>query len=78
MDRLLFVIRHDRTDLYKALVSAFGGEPHVEVILDRRRMIRRREGSGHRLERRRWDRRIRPAVDVEIRERGWSVVRIPD
>lgn len=78
MDRLVFVIRQNRTKLYETLTSAFAVEPRVEVILDRRRTSRRREGSGHHPERRRWDRRMRPAIDVEVRERGWSVVRIPE
>ena len=78
MDRLVFVIRPDRAKLHEALVSALATEPHVEVILDRRRAGRRREGSGHLPERRRWDRRMRPAIVAEVRDRGWSVVRIPE
>lgn len=78
MDRVVFIIRPDRLDLFDALARAFAGEVRVEVILERRVGPRRKGDVGHPAERRRWDRRRRPRVNRDIRERGWSVVRIPE
>jgi hypothetical protein len=76
MDRLIFIVRADRTDLYQALRAAFARELEVEVVLERRSGVNRRQHSlPHPTERRGVDRRARPAVDAEIRERGWSLVR---
>lgn len=77
MDRLIFVVRPDRRELYERLRALLGGEPAVEIVIDRR------SGASRRLrelsmepERRRVDRRFRQRVDAEIRERGWSVIRV--
>lgn len=78
MDRIVFVVRADRVDLYEALRAAFARELDVEVLVDRRSMsTRRRHALGHEPDRRRFDRRLRPHVDSEIKQRGWTVVRTP-
>lgn len=75
MDRLIFIVRADRVDLYEALRTAFAREHEVEVVLERRSGLNRRQEHPHLGDRRGVDRRARPAVDAEIRERGWSLVR---
>jgi hypothetical protein len=75
MDRVIFIVRADRVDLYEALKSAFAREHEVEVVLERRSAVNRRQEMGHASDRRGVDRRARPAVDAELRERGWSLVR---
>jgi hypothetical protein len=76
MDRLIFLVRRDRRDLFESLQRSFADEKDVEVILDRRIANRRQEDAEHSRERRRADRRVRPAVYAEVRERGWSVARV--
>lgn len=39
--RVLFVVSRERPDRYESLVRAFGGDPEVKVIFDRRRYERR-------------------------------------
>jgi hypothetical protein len=75
MDRVIFIVRADRVDLYEALKTAFAREHEVEVVLERRGPTRRQQDLSHQADRRGVDRRARPAVDAEIRERGWSLVR---
>jgi hypothetical protein len=75
MDRVIFIVRADRVDLYEALKTAFAREHEVEVVLERRALTRRQQDLSHQADRRGVDRRARPAVDAEIRERGWSLVR---
>ncbi len=77
MDRIVFVVRADRTDLYEALRSAFARELDVEVLVDRRTLpTRRRRAASHEPDRRRFDRRLRPNVNGEVKQRGWAVVRV--
>jgi len=78
LDRLLFIVRRDRRALFEALNKALAGEPEVEVRLDRRTdHPRRRQEAPRESERRQIERRSREDLDAEIRERGWSVLRIP-
>ena len=73
----MFVVRADRTDLYEALRSAFARELDVEILVDRRTMpTRRRQAASHETDRRRFDRRLRPQVDGEVKQRGWAVIRV--
>lgn len=78
MDRLVFVVREDRRELYDALRRTFATESHVDVILDRRLGPRRASDGEHAPERRRRDRRVRRDVGRDLEERGWSVARIPE
>lgn len=77
MERLLFIVVPDRRPLYDALRTVLGGERGVDVILDRRTVKRRQREAPHPVERRRYARRTRYTEEVELRERGWTVVRLP-
>jgi hypothetical protein len=76
LPRLLFIVSTRRADLYAKLMVALGSEPNVEVMLDRRLGQRRSVALGSPSERRREDRRRREAIDAEIRDRGWAVVKV--
>lgn len=77
MDRIVFVVRADRIELYEALRAAFARELDVEVLIDRRSTsTRRRHAATHEPDRRRFDRRLRPQTDGEVKTRGWTVVRV--
>jgi hypothetical protein len=77
MDRLVFVVRRERTKLHESLQHALGAEPKVDIVFDRRVGDRRRQDATHIIERRRWDRRSRFFADAEVAVRGWTIVRIP-
>jgi hypothetical protein len=64
-------------DLYEKLRQALIREPDVDLILDRRASDRRLGDSAFDRERRGRQRRERLAVDAEVRECGWAVVKIP-
>ena len=74
--RMLFMVSPVKRELFDALTGAFASERGVDVIVDRRIHDRRRADSPHRGERRRAGRRERPIEDAEIREYGWTVVRL--
>jgi hypothetical protein len=79
--RLIFIVSRQRIDLYDALRKALSGEPDCEVIIDRRagerRSTERRDSTAAAgKERRASQRRERIPVDSEIRECGWTVVKI--
>jgi hypothetical protein len=77
MDRIIFVVRQDRAELYGLLQKAFAHDQQVEVILERRRLVTRRRAQRPSLpERRQFNRRFR-RVEGEVAARGWTVVRIP-
>ena len=65
--RWLIVVRRERPDLYRNLLDAFDGVPHVAVILDRRQVDRRQEGPppGEATPDRRLRQRRRAATPVE-------------
>ena len=75
MDRLLFLVARDQTDLWDQLSKEFSGRD-VSVVVDRRRGERRRDGQPEASERRRTDRRSKPDVDYEVRSRGFSVIHL--
>jgi hypothetical protein len=77
MERLVFIVRRDREKLFDTLTAALVTEPLVHVVLDRRQRWRRERDAPHPIERRRWDRRLRPLHEHELAERGWTVVRVP-
>jgi hypothetical protein len=76
LPRLLFIVSTRRSDLYAKLTIALAGEPNVEVYLDRRLGQRRSIAIGAPTDRRRSERRQREAIDAEIRDRGWAVVKV--
>jgi hypothetical protein len=75
--RLVFIVSRDRMDLYEKLRQALIREPDVDLILDRRHADRRVGDSAIDRERRGRQRRERLAADAEVRECGWTVVKIP-
>ena len=72
MGRELFIVSRDRPDLYRYLTQTFADADKVEVIWDRRMSERRGPPKSAVPERRRGDRRARPAVDEEIRAVGYA------
>jgi hypothetical protein len=73
---LLFVVSRDALDNYERLKGIFADAARVTVILDRRRGPRRTKTSSRTPERRRADRRSRPAIDDRMRRQGWAMVRL--
>jgi hypothetical protein len=73
--RLVFIVSHTRLDLYEKLRQALIREPDVDLILDRRSADRRLADSPIEQERRGRQRRERLAVDAEVRDCGWTVVK---
>lgn len=76
MARHIFIVSRLSPDLFDDLVSRFAEDQDVQVILDRRREERRRRLSVMDVERRGADRRRRPEIDAELRERSYAVVTI--
>jgi hypothetical protein len=74
--RLLFIVSSRRADLYAKMKVAFAGEPNVEIHFDRRVRQRRAAAAAAATDRRRAERRRREAIDAEVRERGWAVVKV--
>ena len=72
--RHLIIVARNRAKLYEHLKRAFAGNDTVQVILDRRVGERRQSTAGKTPERRRGDRRARPAITDQLRAMGWSVV----
>jgi len=72
MRRELFIVARDRSDLYRYLSQTFSDAETVEVIWDRRSTERRDLANASTPERRRRERRGRPAVDEEIRAVGYA------
>jgi hypothetical protein len=77
MHTVVFVVSPHRSELFDALGKAFQNDASVNVVLDRR-VEHRRHASGPApvRERRRYDRRERHLADVELRQRGWTMVQL--
>lgn len=75
---IVFVVARHRHELFEALKQAFASEPNVSVVLDQRTGPRRRytdsEDPGQ--ERRRFERRERHVSDIELRQRGWTMIQL--
>ena len=85
LPRLLFIVSTRRPDLYGGLdiyarlKTALANEPSVEVYLDRREGERRSGAPAAHTDRRQAERRQQEAIDAEIQDRGWAVVKVaPD
>ena len=78
MQTIVFIVARHRRELFEALKQVFAGEPNVSVLLDKRVEHRRHPpgaaASGK--ERRRFDRRERHVSDIELRERGWTMIQL--
>ena len=72
MRRELFIVARDRSDLYRYLSQTFADAENVEVIFDRRSTERRDLPTSANPDRRRRERRNRPAVDEELRTVGYA------
>jgi hypothetical protein len=72
--RYLFIVARDEPDLWAHLAREFAGEGEVEVLLDRRRRERRRVALPTGIDRRRGDRRRRPALSREIENLNFALV----
>ena len=70
------VVSREHADLYVYLRDRFAREGYseVEIILDRRLAERRRQSSAVSVERRRKERRVRPEVDAQLRDRSHVIV----
>ena len=75
--RLVFIVSRERMDLYEKLRQALIREPDVDLVLDRRESDRRLAQSPIERDRRGRQRREWLAADVEVRECGWTVLKIP-
>lgn len=77
MHRVVFVVSPHRRELLDALTRAFQSDRHVKVVQDQR-VDHRRHASDPTpdRERRRYDRREHHLADVELRERGWTMVQL--
>jgi len=77
MPREIFIVARDRPDLYRYLSQTFSDADNVQVIWDRRTGERRTASvTPHDPERRRRERRSRPAVDQELRNVGYAFLTI--
>ena len=74
MARHLFIVARDQPDLWAHLAREFRGEAGVEVLLDRRRIERRRSATPAVEDRRRRDRRERPPVDQDLAAMNFALV----
>ncbi len=74
---MIFVVSPHRKKLHDALLQAFADDVNVMVVMDKR--VRPRRGKASEAparERRRYDRREHHLADVELRERGWTIVQL--
>jgi hypothetical protein len=77
MARYLFIVSLRHPALYDYLLQRFSDDPNAQVVLDRRRVVRRQAEIPVALDRRQADRRQRPEVGEELRRRSVAVVTIP-
>jgi hypothetical protein len=75
--RIVFIVSSARMDLYDKLRDALIREPDVDLVLDRRGGDRRGIDSPIERERRGGQRRVANAIDEEVRDCGWAVLRLP-
>ena len=69
MARKLFIVARDQPEILASLRRAIGSEPGVEIFHDRRL-------PGKAASREQVERRERPDIDAELRERGFAVVHV--
>jgi hypothetical protein len=74
MARYIFVVSVQHPALYDYLRQRFADDLNAQVVLDRRRIERRRARIVVTRERREADRRQRPGVSEELRRRSVAVV----
>ena len=69
MTQKLFIVSRDHPEVLASLTRAIAGEPGVEIFYDRRL-------SGKAPSREQSERRLRPDVAAQLRERGFAVVHL--
>jgi hypothetical protein len=69
MTQKLFIVSRDHPEVLASLTRAIAGEPGVEIFYDRRL-------PGKAASREQVERRLRPDVDAQLRERGFAVVHL--
>ncbi len=74
MGQYLFVVAHDKPELFEYLRGWFSGIPTVQVVLDRRQGVRHQRAEINEPVRRRRDRRSQEEIDMEIRQTGFAIV----
>jgi hypothetical protein len=74
---MFFVVSRERPDRYDSLARAFGADPDVRVIFDRRRADRRRATETPSTDRRRRERRSDLRAWT-LRTTGWIRVPVAD
>lgn len=77
MARYIFIVSVRHPALYDYLQQRFADDPNAQVVLDRRRVERRRADIAVTRERRQAYRRQRPDVSEELRRRSVAVVTQP-
>lgn len=74
LERYLVIAARDRQELYEYFKLKLDLVATIEVVRERRLAERRTRVNGPPLDRRRGDRRARPAVDAELRAFGFAIV----
>jgi hypothetical protein len=77
MARHLVIVSRQHPDLYVYLTQHFSVDAGIEVIFDRRLVDRRREEIPAPIERRHRNRRSRPDIGAQLRERSHVIVALP-
>jgi hypothetical protein len=75
--RSLILVARDRRDLFEYLQQKFLTEVGIEVRYEQRGSERRQQKVVKPVERRRRDRRAKPALDAELRRFGFAIVNRP-
>lgn len=74
MSSYLFVVARNRLDLRDYWTRWFARAQEIEVTVDRREGERRQQVEPHEPERRRSDRRYRPAIERDLRATGFAII----
>ena len=80
MARFLFIVARQLPGVYEHLLRQFGGEPNVEVVMDRRKSDRRQPDATAPAPgvERQAERRHNPSADEQLRVMGYAFVRIAE
>jgi len=70
----LFIVARSRLDLRDYWTRWFARAQEVQVTVDRRQGARRQHVEPHEPERRRADRRYRPAIERDLRSTGFAII----
>ena len=73
-DGSLLIVTRNKPGLYEYVKRLVAKYPRIQVMIDRRRVRRRRVKGAPAFDRRTKDRRTRPEADEEVRVQGWAAV----